>query len=95
MLDRYLGQVRLLVDVLPDVATLDRQHSHDLFDVGLLHARITDHLFRAFRVYVASSRWPTHELLATAFQATTARVGSWRMSSDARFVSMANKSAAQ
>ena len=68
MLDRYVAQVRLLVDVLPDVAALDRQHLRDLFDVKLLYENegLTDDLFRAFMVYVAGSRRPMHELLAPA-----------------------------
>jgi predicted nucleotidyltransferase component of viral defense system len=47
-------------------AALDRQHPRDLFDVKLLyeHEGITDDLFRAFLVYVASSNRPPHELLA-------------------------------
>jgi predicted nucleotidyltransferase component of viral defense system len=46
-------------------AALDRQHPRDLFDVKLLyeHEGITDDLFRAFLVYVASSNRPPHELL--------------------------------
>ena len=44
---------------------LDRQHPRDLFDVKLLYENegITDDLFRAFLVYVASSSRPPHELL--------------------------------
>ena len=47
-------------------AALDRQHPRDLFDVKLLYENegITDELFRAFMVYVASSSRPIHELLA-------------------------------
>ena len=47
-------------------AALDRQHPRDLFDVKLLYENegITDELFRAFLVYVASSSRPIHELLA-------------------------------
>lgn len=47
------------------VATLDRQHPRDLFDVKLLYANegLTDDLFRVFMVYVAGSRRPMHELL--------------------------------
>ena len=47
-------------------AALDRQHPRDLFDVKLLYENegITDGLFRAFMVYVASSSRPIHELLA-------------------------------
>jgi Nucleotidyl transferase AbiEii toxin, Type IV TA system len=47
-------------------AALDRQHPRDLFDVKLLYVNegITDDLFRAFLVYVASSNRPPHELLA-------------------------------
>ena len=46
-------------------AALDRQHPRDLFDVKLLYENegITDDLFRAFLVYVASSSRPPHELL--------------------------------
>ena len=46
-------------------AALDRQHPRYLFDVKLLyeHEGITDDLFRAFLVYVASSNRPPHELL--------------------------------
>lgn len=46
-------------------AALDRQHPRDLFDVKLLYENegITDDLFRAFLVYVASSNRPPHELL--------------------------------
>ena len=46
-------------------AALDRQHPRDLFDVKYLYANegITDDLFRAFMVYVASSPRPAHELL--------------------------------
>lgn len=47
-------------------AALDRQHPRDLFDVKLLYENegITDDLFRAFLVYVASSSRPPHELLS-------------------------------
>ncbi len=47
-------------------AALDRQHPRDLFDVKLLYENegITDRLFRAFMIYVASSNRPMHELLA-------------------------------
>ena len=47
-------------------AVLDRRHPRDLFDVKLLYENegLTDDLFRAFMVYVASSRRPMHELLA-------------------------------
>ena len=50
------------------VATLDRQHPRDLFDVKLLYENegLTDDLFRVFMVYVAGSRRPMHELLAPA-----------------------------
>ena len=46
-------------------AALDRQHPRDLFDVKLLYENegITDDLFRAFLVHVASSNRPPHELL--------------------------------
>jgi hypothetical protein len=46
-------------------AALDRQHPCYLFDVKLLYEKegITDDLFSAFLVYVASSSRPTHELL--------------------------------
>ena len=46
-------------------AALDRQHPRDLFDVKLLYENegITDDLFRAFLIYVASSGRPPHELL--------------------------------
>lgn len=46
-------------------ATLDRQHPRDLFDVKLLYENegLTDALFRAFLIYVASSPRPAHELL--------------------------------
>ena len=46
-------------------AALDRQHPRDLFDVKLLYENegITDDLFRAFLIYVASSNRPPHELL--------------------------------
>lgn len=46
-------------------AALDRQHPRDLFDVALLYDNegISDDLFRAFLVYVASSNRPPHELL--------------------------------
>lgn len=46
-------------------AALDRQHPRDLFDVKHLYENegITDDLFRAFLVYVASSNRPLHELL--------------------------------
>ena len=46
-------------------AALDRQHPRDLFDVKLLYENegITDDLFRAFLVYVASSNRPPHELM--------------------------------
>ena len=46
-------------------AALDRQNPRDLFDVKLLYENegITDDLFRAFLVYVASSSRPPHELL--------------------------------
>ncbi len=54
--DLYAGKIH---------AALDRQHPRDLFDVKLLyeHEGITDDLFRAFLVYVASSSRPPHELL--------------------------------
>lgn len=47
------------------VAALDRQHPRDLYDIKLLfeHEGLTDELFRAFLVYVASSSRPPHELL--------------------------------
>lgn len=47
-------------------AALDRQHPRDLFDVKLLYENegLTDDLFRAFMVYVASSSRPAHEILA-------------------------------
>ncbi|MEM6537364.1 MAG: nucleotidyl transferase AbiEii/AbiGii toxin family protein [Pseudomonadota bacterium] len=47
-------------------AALDRQHPRDLFDVKLLYENegLTDDLFRAFMVYVASSNRPAHEILA-------------------------------
>ncbi|PQA89239.1 nucleotidyl transferase AbiEii/AbiGii toxin family protein [Hyphococcus luteus] len=47
-------------------AALDRQHPRDLFDVKTLFENegLTDDLFRAFLVYVASSNRPPHELLA-------------------------------
>ena len=46
-------------------AALDRQHPRDLFDVKLLYENegVTDALFRAFLIYVASSPRPAHELL--------------------------------
>lgn len=46
-------------------AALDRQHPRDLFDVKLLYENegLTNDLFRAFLVYVASSSRPPHELL--------------------------------
>lgn len=46
-------------------AALDRQHPRDLFDFKLLYENegITEDLFRAFLVYVASSSRPPHELL--------------------------------
>ena len=49
-------------------AALDRRHPRDLFDVKLLYENegITDELFRAFMVYVASSGRPMHELLGSA-----------------------------
>ena len=49
-------------------AALDRQHPRDLFDVKLLYENegLTQDLFRAFMVYVASSSRPMHELLAPA-----------------------------
>ncbi len=54
--DLYAGKLR---------AALDRQHPRDLFDVKPLYENegITDDLFRAFLVYVASSNRPPHELL--------------------------------
>ena len=50
------------------VATLDRQHPRDLFDLKLLYENegLTDDLFRVFMVYVAGSRRPMHELLTPA-----------------------------
>ena len=52
------------------VATLDRQHPRDLFDVKLLYENegLTDDLFRVFMVYVAGSRRPMHELLTPTTQ---------------------------
>ena len=49
-------------------AALHRRHPRDLFDVKLLYENegITDELFRAFMVYVASSGRPMHELLGSA-----------------------------
>ena len=46
-------------------AALDRQHPRDLFDVIRLYENegLTDALFRAFLIYVASSPRPAHELL--------------------------------
>ena len=46
-------------------AALDRQHPRDLFDVKLLYENegVTDALFRAYLIYVASSPRPAHELL--------------------------------
>ncbi len=46
-------------------AALDRQHPRDLFDVKLLWDRggMTDHIRKAFVVYVASHPRPMHELL--------------------------------
>ena len=46
-------------------AALDRQHLRDFFNVMLLYENegVTDGLFRAFMVYVASSSRPIHELL--------------------------------
>ena len=46
-------------------AALDRQHPRDFFDIKYLYANegITEDLFRAFMVYVASSPRPAHELL--------------------------------
>ena len=53
------------------VATLDRQHPRDLFDVKLLYENegLTDDLFRVFMVYVAGSRRPMHELLTPSTRA--------------------------
>ncbi len=47
-------------------AALDRQHPRDFFDIKLLYENegLTEELFRAFMVYVASSSRPIHELLA-------------------------------
>lgn len=47
------------------VATLDRQHPRDLFDVMQLfaHEGITPGIRRAFVVYLASSNRPVHEVL--------------------------------
>lgn len=47
------------------VAALDRQHPRDLFDIKQLYENegLTDDLFRAFLVYLASSGRPPHELL--------------------------------
>jgi hypothetical protein len=46
-------------------AALDRQHPRDLFDIKLLyeHEGLTEGLFRAFLIAVASSGRPPHELL--------------------------------
>ena len=46
-------------------AALDRQHPRDLYDVKYLYENegITEDLFRAFLIYVASSSRPVHELL--------------------------------
>lgn len=46
-------------------AALDRQHPRDLYDVHLLYENegLTDEVFKAFLVYVASSGRPPHELL--------------------------------
>ncbi|MEJ8559783.1 nucleotidyl transferase AbiEii/AbiGii toxin family protein [Yoonia sp. GPGPB17] len=50
-------------------AALDRQHPRDLFDVKLLYENeaLTDALFRALLIYVASSPRPAHELLNPNF----------------------------
>jgi hypothetical protein len=55
--DLYAGKI---------VATLDRQHPRDLFDVRdlLAHEGINDELRRAFIVYLVSSNRPFAELLA-------------------------------
>lgn len=47
------------------VAALDRQHPRDLFDIKQLYENegLTDDLFRAFLIYLASSGRPPHELL--------------------------------
>lgn len=46
-------------------AAVDRQHPRDLFDVKLLYENegLTDALFRAFLIYIASSGRPPHELV--------------------------------
>jgi predicted nucleotidyltransferase component of viral defense system len=54
-------------------AALDRQHPRDLFDVKLLYENegITDDLFSAFLIYVASSSRPPHKLLNPNLAALT------------------------
>ena len=55
--DTYAGKL---------VATLDRRHPRDLFDVKVLYENqgISDDLLRVFCIYLASSNRPIHELLA-------------------------------
>jgi len=72
--DRF-GFAETLVASFEDVfagkihAALDRQHPRDLFDIKLLYEEegLTDALFRAFMVYLASSSRPPHEILAPKF----------------------------
>jgi len=54
--DLYAGKI---------AAALDRQHPRDLFDIHFLFANegISDALFKAFLVYLASHPRPAHELL--------------------------------
>ena len=69
MLDRYVAQVRLLVDVLPDVATEPDFSLKGGTAANLLHRympRLTGDLFRVFVVYVADPLRPIDKLLAPA-----------------------------
>ena len=72
--DALLGDLEIPIVSLEDVyggklvATMDRQHPRDLFDVMQLfaHEGITPGIRRAFVVYLASHNRPIHEVLFPA-----------------------------
>jgi hypothetical protein len=77
--EAYKRQVKLLLNVLPEIAkedcfamhggklcaALDRQHPRDLFDTKLLLENVgfTDEIKRGFMFALISSNRPTHEML--------------------------------